>query len=128
MYYRSPQELEPHQVNMEAAFICCNCGYKIFDNRYNRPIHAPDNLCYDCWVEFFETSIIPYTANFWNWTKKDLMLWFISAGYSVKEISTILKVNSATLYRWRYQIRKNPSLLPEWVHDLSEGVRYDNIR
>ncbi len=86
-----PQTYRPVKV----AFVCEQCKEPIGDPLYTGPHgHAPDNICFTCWVNAFEQP--PK-----DWPKDITVLWMISQGYSRAEA---LKETRLTYKQFRLMV------------------------
>ena len=96
-------------------FRCPNCKQYYGDPWYHGPIgHAPQQLCFDCWVNEWDT-MNGVMLRGGNWRPLDAALFLLCQGFSHQEAATLIGVRRKTVYNWIRTLKRKPHLAPEWL-------------
>lgn len=99
------------------AFKCSSCGTAVGDGLYRR--EPGDELCFDCWCDYWYGEILPRVLTGRDHTRLDQMMILLAMGYNKAEAAKALDVSRRTVSRWVLRVRDNPDLLPDWMESLS---------
>jgi hypothetical protein len=104
------------------AFICRSCGGAVGDPAYCGPWgHAPQDVCFSCWLEAFEQS--PR-----DWPRQVLALWLIANGYTRAQAARRCGVTERTARNWMIHLRKNREEFLELISGLDEFCAYRRLK
>ena len=103
--------------------VCPSCVGPINDPLYHGPIgHAPQNLCYECWLAEWE-RIAAAMADHEDWGQLDSALFLLCQGFSREEAADLIGVTRKTIYLWIRSLRRCPADMPEWFLAAAEARR-----
>ena len=103
------------------AFRCPQCKREYGDPWYHGPIgHAPQRLCFDCWASEW-AMMNQVMARGGNWQQLDAALFLLCQGFTHQEAGDLIGVTRRTLVGWIRELRRRPTLTPEWLIDLARS-------
>jgi len=98
------------------SFTCPECKTLIGDPHYHGPLgHAPQNVCFTCWVNHWATVEAMIWCERGNWQLRDVALVLLALGFTHAEAADILHIHPASIGRYIRRLRKKPEEIPDWL-------------